>query len=120
MLPSALDGGCGAASETVYVCINGFAGPVPSPKSYRWWRWFLARHGANRMRAEKPAAKAAFFLASEGGELCFALALRAGGKTGGIGQPFLAEQRASEGVGAASGMLPPEASGALMLSSHVA
>ncbi|MFZ4701846.1 MAG: hypothetical protein ACOYMG_17510 [Candidatus Methylumidiphilus sp.] len=115
-----MDEGCEAVIENVYVCINGFAGPVPSPKSYRRWRWFLARHGANRMHAEKPAAKAAFFLASEGGDCCFAKALRAGGKTGGIGQPFLAEQRASEGVGAASGMLPPEASGALMLSGHVA
>jgi len=36
----------------------------------------------------------------------------------GSGQWFLVEQRASESVGAASEMLPPEASGELMLKGH--
>lgn len=68
--------------------------------------------------AGKRPAKAAFFWAAEGG---YVLPWPDGqAAKQGIGQPFLAEQRASEGVGAASGMLPPEASGALMLSSHVA
>jgi hypothetical protein len=67
----------------------------------------------------KAGRKSGVFLGIRGRGLRFAKALRAGGKTGNS-QWFLVEQQASESVGAASGMLPPEASGALMLSSHVA